>query len=195
MFDIDVIKTRRSTRKFRPEQLAQQDLHKILEAAIYAPSGHNNQPWHFTVLQDKQLIDAISDKTKSIMTKSTLEKQVNIGKSQNYHVLHNAPTVVIVSGNTKAKSPIQLPTMSIPSYSPLADCAAAITTLMFAAHALDIGSCWIGYIQYYFALPEAKQVLQIPEDFQPLFAVCLGYKETANLAAPARKTDVVTYLR
>lgn len=195
MFDINIIKSRRSIRKFSPEQINDDELNTILEAAIYSPSGHNHQPWHFTVVQNKQLINEMSEKTKLVMTQSTLEKQTNLGKKENYHVLHNAPTVIIVSGNAKITSPIQLPNLNIPSYSPLADCSAAITMMILAAHSLNIGSCWVGYIQYYFTLPEAKKVLQIPKNFEPLFALCLGYKTTENNVIPQRNTDVTTYIR
>jgi nitroreductase len=37
----------------------------ILESAIYAPSGHNDQPWYFTVIQNKELIDEMSAESKS----------------------------------------------------------------------------------------------------------------------------------
>lgn len=194
MFDIDMIKTRRSIRKFTSKQISKQHLDLILQTATYAPSGHNSQPWHFTVIQNRPLLNEISTKTKVLMTQSTLEKQAKTGANEKFHLFYNAPTVVIVSGDTKVKSPIQLPNTDVPSYSPLSDCCAAITTMLLAAHSINVSSCWIGYIQYYFTLPEAKQILQIPSGYQPLFAVCLGYQDNGSNTAPQRKTDVITYL-
>jgi nitroreductase len=70
---LKTIKSRRSIRKFRQDQLRREDLDLILEAAIWAPSGHNAQPWHFLVIQDREKIDEMSTKTISIMADSPIE--------------------------------------------------------------------------------------------------------------------------
>ncbi|MDA3845843.1 MAG: nitroreductase family protein, partial [Vallitaleaceae bacterium] len=54
---IETIKNRRSTRKFKPEQLEKEQLEAIIEAGLFAPSAHNEQSWYFTVIQNKELIE------------------------------------------------------------------------------------------------------------------------------------------
>ena len=54
---LELIKTRRSIRKFKPDGVADSDIDKILEAARWAPSGFNMQPWEFVVIRDQQLKD------------------------------------------------------------------------------------------------------------------------------------------
>ncbi len=51
---LETIKSRRSVRKYQSRQIKDEELEKILEAAIYAPSGHNDQSWHFTIIHKKK---------------------------------------------------------------------------------------------------------------------------------------------
>jgi nitroreductase len=196
-FMFNIIKRRRSIRRYMPEQIKDEELTVILEAAAYAPSGHNCQPWHFTVIQNRQLIDSISDKTKQVMVASPLDKPQRLGSSDSYHLFHNAPTVIIVSGDTEAKSPLELPGHEFRSYTPLADCAAAIENMLLAAESIDVGSCWIGLVNYFFTLGDEVGRLGIPAGYQPLFAVCLGYKDPNLIGAVAarRKADGVNFIR
>lgn len=194
---LNIIKNRRSIRKYLPEQIKDIELAAILEAASYAPSGHNCQPWHFTVIQKKELIDHISQKCKQVMASSNLEKPQRLGSSESYHLFHNAPTVVIISGDSTAKSPLELSGYRFSSYTPLADCSAAIQNMLLAAASLGIGSCWIGLINYFFTIEEEVAKLGIPDGFKPLFAVCLGYKDanvTGAIVAPRRQT-CINYIR
>lgn len=192
---LDVIKKRRSIRRYLPNQLKDADLASILEAGTYAPSGHNCQPWHFTVIQNKELIDFISEKTKQYMMKSSEEWAVKQGSSELYHVFHHAPTIIIISGSKNAHSPLPLASTGL-SYTPLVDCAAAIQNIMLAAESLGIGSCWIGLINFFFLLPDVEK-LDIPDDYQPYFAVTLGYKDSSasKLAIPMREIGVIRYIR
>ena len=194
---LDIIKHRRSIRKYLSEQIKDAELSVILEAATYAPSGHNSQPWHFTVIQNKELLESISNKAKQVMTTSPLDKAQRLGSSETYHLLHNAPTVIIVSGDTVAKSPLKLPNHDFSSYTPLADCAAAIENMLLAAESIGMGSCWIGLVNYFFTLSDEVAKLGIPAQYQPLFAVCLGYKDPDFVGAVAakRKADCVNYIR
>lgn len=194
---LSIIRRRRSIRKYMPEQIKDVELAAILEAAIYAPSGHNSQPWHFTVIQNKEVIDSISNKTKQVMITSSLEKAQRLGSSETYHIFHNAPTVVIVSGDTEEKSPIELPYHSFGSYTPLVDCAAAIENMLLAAESIGLGSCWVGLVNYYFILGDEVAKLGIPVQYQPLFAVCVGYKDSNSVGAVAakRKENCVNYIR
>lgn len=194
---LDIIKRRRSIRKYLPEQIRDEELAVILEAAAYAPSGHNSQPWHFTVIQNKELIDAISSKAKQVMQASPLDKAQRLGASDSYHLFHHAPTVIIVSGNTEAKSPLELPRHEFRSYTPLADCAAAIENALLAAESIGIGSCWVGLVNYFFTLSDEVAKLGIPAKYQPVFAVCLGYKDpnVVGAIAASRKVDCINYIR
>lgn len=192
---LTAIKNRRSVRKYLPDQIEDDELATILEAATYAPSGHNCQPWYFTVIQDKKMINFINDKAKQQMAVSSQQWAAKLGSSEQYHIFHHAPTVIIISGDKNARSPLPLAGTEI-SYTPLVDCAAAIQNMLVAAESLDIGSCWIGVVNFFFGLPEA-QILGIANNYQPLFAVSLGYKDdsVSELAVPERRSNVIKYIR
>ncbi len=178
---LETIKSRRSIRKYRSEQIKNEELDMILEAAIYAPTGHNDQPWHFTVIQNKELIDEMSVKSKDAMAESPVNWMASMGRAENLHLFYNAPTVIVVSGKKDAVSP-------------LVDCCAAIQNMLIAAESLDIGSCWVGLVKFFFENPENVAKFNLPENYEPYYAVCLGYKDSSNNIAPERKIEVVNYI-
>ncbi len=67
---LETIKNRRSVRKFKKEQLKDSEIEAILEAAIYAPTALNEQPWHFTVIQNKELLDEINTVSKKTLAEN-----------------------------------------------------------------------------------------------------------------------------
>ena len=58
---LKVIRNRRSIRNFMDEQIKKEELDAILEAGLYAPSGMNSQDWHFTVIQNRKMIDTVNE--------------------------------------------------------------------------------------------------------------------------------------
>lgn len=179
---LENIKSRRSVRKYLPEQIKDEELEILLESAIYAPTGHNDQPWHFTVIQNKELIDEMSAECKRIMSDLPIEWIANMGKAEHLHIFYNAPTIIVVSGKEDATSP-------------LPDCCAAIQNMLLAAESIDIGSCWIGLARFFFENEENIKRLGIPEGYKPHYAVTLGYNGSSNNKAPERKRDVVNYIK
>lgn len=175
------IKNRRSIRKYLPDQIDGDELEMILEAAIYAPTGHNDQPWHFTVIQDMEFIDMMNIESKKTMAKSNVDWMSNMGKTENFHIFHNAPTVVIVSGKEDATSP-------------LPDCCAAIENMLITAESIDIGSCWIGLARFFFETPDVKK-LNLPDGYKPYYAVTLGYKTVNDNPVPERNKNVISYIK
>ena len=178
---IENIKNRRSVRKYLPEQIKDEELKIILESAIYAPTGGNDQPWHFTVIQKKELIDEMNDECKKVMAELPVDWISKMGKAENLHIFYNAPTVVVVSGKDDATSP-------------LPDCCAAIQNMLLAAESMDIGSCWIGLSRFFFDSPENVGKLKIPEGYKPYYSVSLGYKTSEVNLAPERNKDVINYI-
>jgi len=179
------IRNRRSIRAFQSEQIKDEELHAIIEAAIYAPSATNLQPWHFTVIQNKELLDRLSEAFKKLAKNSSIEYIKRFADNDSFHVFYNAPTVVIASGEINSKS------------APV-DCAAAVENMHIAAESLGIGSCWIGLISFVLNSEEGKEFmkeLEIPQGFKQIHAVALGYKKNQYTNAPARRENTVNYIR
>jgi nitroreductase len=181
----DVIKTilsRRSVRAYTDKQLSQEDLDLILEAGRYAPTAHNEQPWHFTVVQNKALLDEINASSKAVMAKKDDEWLRMMGRDPAAHLTYNAPTVIFVSAKSDA---IGMQT----------DTCAAVENMMLAAESLGIGSVWVGLLWFFLDLEEAPVKLQLPEGFKPCHGVAFGYASGPKLPAPLRNPNVVTYIR
>ena len=180
---LKTIKDRRSVRSYLPEQIKQEELDLIIESGIYAPTGHNDQPWHFTVIQNKEKIQYINDKSKELMAKSETEWIKNMGLNPKKNIVYNAPTLIIVSGNKSANSP-------------LIDCSAAVQNMLIAAESLNIGSVWLGLVGFYLKLEDEVKLIGVPEGYEPYFGVAFGYKEvTKEIFVPKRKLDVVNYIK
>ncbi|AJA49574.1 nitroreductase family protein [Clostridium pasteurianum DSM 525 = ATCC 6013] len=180
---LNAIKNRRSIRSYETEQIDQKDLDLILEAGIYAPTAHNDQPWHFTVIQNREKIQYINDKSKELMSKSNVEWIKNMGINPKVNIIYNAPTLIIVSGRKDAVAP-------------LVDCSAAIENMLIAAESLNIGSVWLGLVRFFFELKDEVEKLGIPENYEPYYGLALGYKaDTKNLTAPKRNLNVINYIK
>ncbi|MHB8062903.1 MAG: nitroreductase family protein [Ruminiclostridium sp.] len=178
---LNVIKNRRSVRSYKQEQISQGSLDSIIEAGIYAPTAHNEQPWHFTIIQNQQMLQHINERAKESMAKSDIEWIQKMGSKPDFQLTYNAPTLIIVSGRKDAMA-----------WS--ADCAAAIQNMLIAAESLNIGSVWLGLLRFFFEHEEEVNKLGIPEGYEPYYGVAFGYKEKEQ-TAPKRNLDVVNYIR
>lgn len=183
---LQTIRNRRTTRKFKLEQIKDTELQDIIDAGLYAPSAHNQQSWNFTVIQNKGLINELSTATKEIcksMTDPIINKMAN---NEKFNIFYDAPTVILVSGKED-------------NMMPGVDCAAATQNMLLAAESLDIGVCWNGFVTILFNNEEAfkkyKDALQIPEGFKPYYALAVGYKEVKMTNAPARRENTVQYIK
>jgi nitroreductase len=180
---IKTIKERRSVRAYdTARQLSDADLDLILEAGRYAPTAHNEQPWYFNAVQNKELLESINLKANAVMAESDNEWLRGLGTNPDFRATYNAPTVIFVSGRDGAMAAET-------------DCALAIMNMMNAAWSLGIGSVFVGLLWPYITTPEAPAELKIPEGYKLLHAVAFGYPSGPKLPAPPRNTDVVTYIR
>ncbi|WP_434305595.1 nitroreductase family protein [Clostridium botulinum] len=179
---LQTIKNRRSIRSYKSEQIKEEELQCILDAGIYAPSGCNHQSWHFTVIQNRELITTMSNVAKEKLKNSANENFRNMGNNEKLDLTHGAPTLIVVSGKEG-------------NYSPLVDCSAAIENMLIAAESLNIGSLWIGLISLAFDNKEIIEKLNIPKGYKPYFGIALGYKNVSEDKAPKRNENVITYIR
>ena len=180
---LDIIKSRRSVRKYSPDQINQLELDKILEAGVFAPSAHNQQPWHFTVIQNPELLESINLIVREAMAKSDVEWVRKTGSNPGFKVTYDAPTLVIVSGRKDGIASIT-------------DCSAAIQNMLIAAESMGIGSVWLGLMRFLFDKPEEVAKLHIPDNYQPFYGVSFGYRVEGHVQpVPKRNFNVVNYIR
>lgn len=181
---IQNIKARRTTRKYQSQQVSKEMVESIIEAGLYAPSGHNKQPWHFTVVQNQALLAEMNIEAKEAAKAIPDEMIQKMAHNEHFHIFYNAPTVIVVSGNEEG-----LTTRD--------DCAAATQNMLLAAESLGLGACWNGMVSMLFMGEKADAYvakLGIPEGCKPFYAVALGHKDAHATNAPARKANTVNYI-
>jgi len=158
---IEAIKTRRSIRSYEKESISDEDLNKILEAATWAPSAGNLNPWEFIVVKDEE--------NKRKLSEAALEQ----------YFISEAPVVVVVCANVTRTSSIY-GERGRRLYC-IQDCAAATQNLLLAAHSLGYGACWVGA----FNDSEVAKLLKLPSNVVPLAIVPIG-KPKEKPTAPRR---------
>lgn len=180
-----VVKTildRRSIRSYLPDQIKEEELNTIIKCAINAPSGNNNQAWEVRIIQDAEFIQELNKsvieyfQTKEVPHKERLSQK-------GYSVFHNAPTVIIIASEKNAM------------YSSV-DCGLLGQNILLSAESMNIGSCIVGgFIAYgYFQAEQSKKMLEkldFPENYEPLFAITLGYKNEYPDAKPRNENKVL----
>ena len=101
---LQTIKARRSVRAYTEQQVSAEDLNLILEAATYAPSGMHLETWHFTAIQNKEVLEALHDKITGAFAKSDDLHTRERGHSPTYCCHFHAPTLFIVSHELATRS-------------------------------------------------------------------------------------------
>lgn len=167
---LEAIKSRRSIREYKDQDIPKEELDKILESAVQAPSAGNLQPWFFIVVKNPEM--------RHLLAKAALD-QVWMEK---------APALVVVCADELTSSRTY-GTRGRYLYC-IQDTAAAIENMLLAAHALGYGACWVG------AFDEAsvRRLLKIPYGIRPVAIVTIGKPAESPRKPPRRPlTSVVRY--
>jgi len=144
---LDIAKERYSCRNYKPIQVDEDKLLKVLEAARVAPSAVNFQPWHFIVIK-------------------TPENLAKVGEAYHREWLKTAPMVIIACGDhlKSWKRSDQKDFLDI-------DLSIAIDHMTLQATELGLATCWICN----FNPAILKQNLSLPENIEPIAIIPLGY--------------------
>ena len=169
---IQEMMNRRSCRKFKSEQITDEQLNAILTAGEYAPTGRNMQSPKMVVIQNPEVIAKLSKWNADIMGVTS-------------DPFYGAPTVILVLADATRTTAIQ-------------DGSLVMGNLMLAAHSLGVASCWINRAKEEFATEEGKALLKqwgIEGDYIGVGHCVLGYS-AVDLPKPApRKEDYVVFVK
>lgn len=180
---LDAIHARRSTRRFTERQITPEQLETLLDAAIWAPSGGNNQSWLFTALQNKETLLKLNGLVREGFQHWTPDDDYpgKLGaraasQKEGWNFYYHAPTVIIASNK--------------PGYeNAMADCALGMENLFLAAQSMGLGSCYLNQLHWLRGDPGVRDFLfelGIPKEHTICSAAAVGYIGKAS-AAPARK--------
>jgi len=166
---LEIIKNRRSIREFKKQDLPQDIIEKLLEAARWAPSAGNVQPWAFVV--------AYSQKIKQNLSMAAFGQED----------LEEASVVVVVCADEKLAE--QSYGVRGKSLFCIQDTAAAVQNIMLTAYSLGLGSCWIGA----FKEDEVRQVIKAPNGMRPIALIPVGYPNEAPAARNRRPVSEIMH--
>ena len=194
---IDPIYTRRSIRKFRPDNLPRDVIERILDAARVAPSGKNEQPWQFAVLGGETkaaFLDCMEAGLRREESSPLLPgSEKGLPDAWNtLRIMRQAPVIVAVV-NPYGSSPFE----EIPVEKRVSELVqtqsigAAVQNMLLAAQALSVGSLWIG--NTFFAYPELTDFLGL--NGQLTAAVALGYAGEQPYARPRKPLEHIVLYR
>lgn len=156
---IEVLFSRRSIRKYTAEPVSDVMVREILEAAMSAPSAGNQQPWHFIVIQDRNLLDQIP-----LLHPHSL-------------MCREAPMAILVCGD---------PTLEKHVGYWVQDCAAATENLLLSVHALGLGGVWVGVYPRDERVAGFRKLLGIPEHVIPFALIPIGHPAEQKPPRPDR---------
>ena len=163
----ETVKSRKSVRAYDERPVPDDVLAKILETARISPSAKNLQPWHFIVVRAPA-------------------KRAELSLGTWARFLKDAPVVIVGCGDGKAS----------PHWN-IVDTSIALQTLVLAATAEGLGTCWVGS----FDQVKVKALLGIPENYDVICLIALGYERkkmdlTRTLAGGAKRKatrEIVSY--
>lgn len=182
----DLVKSRRSIHRFKPDPVPDEYVDKILEVARYAPSGANSQPWEFIVIRDRGLQQKIIEIHKQSQTQS---KRMELSREENLRhptaYINNtwaepgyadAPVWILVLGDPRYKETfLAHPILTYGDgifYSSLAN---AFVLIHLAARSLGLGSQWMTSVALPFMQALLHDILNIPKDFYIYDMACIGF--------------------
>jgi len=174
MMSIDeAIKGRRSVRTFKSDEVEENLVREIIEAATFAPSAKNGQQWRFTVLSGESK-DKFTDMYRNELGKLTFDVGSSFGSCT---MMEEAPVVIVVWNTNELGWSTEVHSVS-----------AAIQNLLLKAHSLGLGTCWIGDIFYtYEAIMD-----YFKKPWKLLAAITVGRPDVKPGPRPRLSVDEVT---
>lgn len=142
------VMNRRSIRRYLSKPLDEDNVSEIIHAGMAAPSAHNQRPWHFVLIDDRNKLDAIMD------------------VHPHSQMLREAPLAILVCGDpSKSKVPEYLPQ----------DCSAAVMSMLIRITELGLGGVWLGVHPNADRENGVRSVVSLPSGVVPFAIISVGH--------------------
>jgi nitroreductase len=183
-----ITRNRRSCRDFTDKPLTRECIDELINDSVWVPSGSNNQPWRFAVITDKNLMKKYSDAAKGDWLRRIdqvphMRQYEEHIRDPGYNVFYNAPVLIVIYGSSESSWYVY-------------DCSMVAYNLHLLADESGLGCCWIGFANNIFSDPAIKSDLGIPEHYELVAPVILGYpvqKRTDSQNPNGRKPFEIAY--
>ena len=179
------IYTRRAIREFTTQAVDRTTILRLIDAAVQAPSAVNEQPWSFTVVQDKAVLGRISTEAKAHMLRTPPKDIASHHFEQllgdpAFDIFYRAPVLILISSVTSNQWAVE-------------NCTLAAQNLMLMACAEGLGSCWIGFAQSWLGTTAGKALLGLPREHMPVAPLIVGHPKSTP-APVLRKQPQVRWI-
>lgn len=173
---LKAIQERRSTRGFNDVQLTDEQLQALIDAALASPTARNTQMWHFSVVQNRELLDAFSRDAAALMAASAPEGARGRFDESGFHLFYHAPTVIFISRPADCTSRF----VDV-------DCGIACENIALAAQGMGLGSVIVGMAMDLFLSERGahyNRAFGIPEGYRFAIAIVVGNNTVTKEAHP-----------
>jgi nitroreductase len=164
---------RRSVRKYKAEMPPKEEIEKIIQAGLYAASGHAMQSSVVIAITNRELRDRLMEMNRVIG-----------GWKEGFDPFYGAPAVLLVLADRQSPNHVY-------------DGALSMGNMMLAAHGLGLGSCWINRARQEFDTEEGKEILRaigVEGDYEGIGHCIVGYPEGDAPEAKPRKENRVFWV-
>ena len=168
---LEMLKNRRSIRKFKSEQIKEEELNKVLEAGTYAPTAMGLQSPLIIAVQNKEDVAKLNELSSKMMVNNPRPGTLPY---------YGAPTIILILYTERAKN----------EFLGYMDAAAVCTNMLNAAYAVGLGSCWINRAHEIFESEEGQALLDkwgVKEKVVGVASIALGYADMEAEPKPRRE--------
>lgn len=180
----EAILARRSVRSYTQDKLGRNTVQTLLEAAVRAPTAMQEEPWVFVVVQDRQILNQLSERAKPIFIEEVRHRNAQGAihsfthfDKPDFDIFHGANTLIVICAKPSGLFVV-------------ADCWLAAENLMLAACDLQLGSCVIGSSVSVLNIRKVKSELGIPDEYTAIAPIVVGVP-SAETGPTARKEPVI----
>ena len=184
---MDAIAQRRSVRDYTEQEINETTVNALLKAAVLAPTAMHQEPWSFVVIQDRNVLDRLSDKCVELVRDTAKHgdtpasiHMLNVANAPEVHAFHGAGTLIIICG--KFTGPFVE-----------ADCWLAAENLMLAAFAEGLGTCVIGFAVEALNTAEWKAELKISSEKTVIAPIIVGVPAREAVATSRKPPEILLW--
>jgi nitroreductase len=180
----EMLKYRRSIRRFQDKSVPLETIQKMIKESTLAPNAGNEQPWKFIIVDNRGMLERMSDESKknilariAVNPNDRAKKYQGMLQNEAFNVFYNAPSLVIILGPSNLKNLY-------------VDCALAAGYFMMAATSRGLGTCWIN-LGAEIKDPGMISELGIPDGCRIVAPIIVGYPEKIPAAPKRREPEIL----
>ena len=188
---LQIIRRRRSVRVYKTGKVTDKQLETILQAARWAPSGANTQPWEFVITRDRKKMRRVREIYANEWKDRKREDPLHYkGLKKDY--VGDVSVLVLVCGDARTKE-VYLTTRQTADREKLfqASVANAVEQMMLAAASMNLGTVWVSVREE--VEPELRKLFMVPQALRLLWVVPIGHARSWPKAKPRRPISAFTH--